>query len=67
MKDGEALWNNNWEKIGSLGEEFGFEWGGRWVDKEDRPHLQITFGFKERELFHRFTQGNTTNGLVNLN
>lgn len=32
-----------WEQIGSIGESFGLEWGGRWK-WPDRPHFQFTGG-----------------------
>ncbi len=38
----------NWERIpnyiGSLGDSFGFEWGGNWQSIIDYPHFQMTFG-----------------------
>ena len=50
---GQALWNNpNWDKIGKIGESFGFEWGGNWKSFKDRPHFQMT-------------NGNSVNNLLN--
>lgn len=48
LKNGVALWDNpNWEKIGKLGEKFGFTWGGRWKPiggKIDYPHFEDRLG-----------------------
>lgn len=32
------------EEVAKVGEEFGFEWGGRWSKFPDRPHFQIIGG-----------------------
>lgn len=51
MAGGVPLWNNpRWERIGRLGETFGFEWGGRWSGFKDRPHFQMTLGNSLEEL-----------------
>ncbi|MDX2284661.1 MAG: M15 family metallopeptidase [Bacteroidia bacterium] len=34
---------SRWEEIGVLGEQHGFEWGGRWT-RPDRPHFQMKLG-----------------------
>ena len=54
IQDGVPVWNNpQWEKIGRIGEEKGFEWGGRWRDIIDKPHFQKTFGFSAEELLEK--------------
>ena len=54
IQDGVPVWNNpQWEKIGRIGEERGFEWGGRWKDIIDKPHFQKTFGFSAEELLEK--------------
>ena len=30
-----------WDKIGSIGEGLGLEWGGNWKSFKDRPHFQL--------------------------
>ena len=48
---GVAFWDNRtksgiqlWTDIGSIGEELGLEWGGRWTRFPDMPHFQLTAG-----------------------
>lgn len=66
IKDGQALWNNpNWEKIAQLGESLGFEWGGRWKNK-DKPHFQMTFGKHHSELASLYKSGQREGEYVNL-
>lgn len=40
---GKALWNRRdlFTKAGEIAERLGLEWGGRWVGKEDMPHIQM--------------------------
>lgn len=44
--NGEWNWanNNEWEKLGLMGESLGLEWGGRFENLVDRPHFQLTNG-----------------------
>jgi hypothetical protein len=39
-----------------MAEDLGFEWGGRWPMK-DRPHLQMSFGYKWQYLFEFYVEG----------
>ena len=42
IKNGAALYSNpNWELIGTEGETFGLEWGGRFTSIVDKPHFQL--------------------------
>jgi hypothetical protein len=35
-------WNGaNWTRLGELAESVGLEWGGRWTNPVDRPHVQL--------------------------
>lgn len=48
---GSALWNNpNWDLIGRVGKNYGFDWGGDWISFVDKPHFQRTFGYSTSEL-----------------
>ena len=50
-KKGKAVWENkNWNRIGELGKQNGFEWGGDWKSFKDQPHFQITNGKKIRDF-----------------
>lgn len=49
--NGKAQWEGkNWEEIGHIGDYYGFEWGGRFMNFTDKPHFQMTFGKKCRDL-----------------
>lgn len=51
IRGGQAVWETeHWDAIGALGEECGFEWGGRWDSFPDRPHFQKTFGYTTAQL-----------------
>lgn len=43
LVDGKPAWNRKdlFTKVGELAEKIGLEWGGRWKDKEDMPHIQL--------------------------
>lgn len=45
--NGKAIWSNQslWNKIGSIGQSIGLEWGGSWQNFKDMPHLQYTLGY----------------------
>jgi peptidoglycan L-alanyl-D-glutamate endopeptidase CwlK len=46
--NGKCVWNDNdlWERCGTIAEECGLEWGGRWTKFVDKPHCQYTGGLK---------------------
>ncbi len=41
--NGKVVWNNDeiWEKCGKIAEMLGLEWGGRWKNFLDKPHIQM--------------------------
>lgn len=43
--EGLKPYDGNWELLGMLGEQLGFEWGGRWTSIVDKPHFELTFGY----------------------
>jgi hypothetical protein len=55
--DGNGLYDINWSVIGPMGESYGFEWGGNWTDFIDRPHFQMTLGYKKSEVRKLFENG----------
>jgi len=56
-KKGNWTWQSqNWQKLGELGEQFGFTWGGRWKGFPDSPHFQITYGKKTQELLQCYKE-----------
>lgn len=42
--------NKNWSIAGVIGESLGLEWGGRWTQFVDLPHLQYMFGLTIKQL-----------------
>lgn len=42
--------NKNWAIAGAIGESLGMEWGGRWKQFVDLPHLQFMFGLTIQQL-----------------
>jgi len=67
IKDGKALWTNpNWPKIGEIGRSFGFEWGGDWLGKADKPHFQMNFGQHHTELLAMYNDSQRTGEYINL-
>ena len=39
-----------WETLGTIGEKHGLEWGGRWKGFVDKPHFQMTKGYKLKDF-----------------
>ena len=39
-----------WETLGTIGEKHGLEWGGRWKGFVDKPHFQMTNGYKLKDF-----------------
>lgn len=47
--NGDWTWNSNqWNKLGEIGKNFGFTWGGDWTFK-DFPHFQMIGKLKSKE------------------
>ncbi|MCL2638146.1 MAG: M15 family metallopeptidase [Oscillospiraceae bacterium] len=67
MKDGVPLWEEtDWDKVGALGKQFGFEWGGDWASFVDRPHFEMSFGFSTSQFLQMYNDDKTTDGFVNI-
>ena len=67
IRDGAAIWNNEkWPQIGQMGKSFGFEWGGDWQGKIDKPHFQMTFGNNIAMLQNKYNAGNFEGDFVAL-
>ncbi|MCL2634385.1 MAG: D-alanyl-D-alanine carboxypeptidase family protein [Oscillospiraceae bacterium] len=67
IKDGEPLWEDtNWDFIGALGKQFGFEWGGEWIELIDKPHFQMTFDLSLSDLHKSYQNNDYTDGYVNI-
>ena len=45
IQPGEVGWDGDWDKVGCVGEEVGFVWGGRWrtntFPNGDKPHFEF--------------------------
>jgi len=40
----------DFDKIGKIGESLGLEWGGKFNSITDRPHFQVTLGYKLKDF-----------------
>lgn len=49
---GQAVWNDArmWKRIGDIGKQLGFVWGGDWKGFVDKPHFEMTQGLKFADL-----------------
>lgn len=54
-------YNTNWSEIGKIGKKAGFEWGGDWKSFSDKPHFQITFGYKTSQLKPKYIENEYIN------
>lgn len=43
-------YEGNWDKIGQLGKSLGFTWGGDFKSIKDRPHFELTLGYKTADF-----------------
>lgn len=60
IENGKANYKSkNWNKIGSLGKSFGFEWGGDWTSFIDKPHFQDRFGLTTAQARQRKSDNKT--------
>ena len=67
IKDGKALWRNpDWAKIGRLGKQYGFAWGGDWISFKDKPHFQRTYGKRVKQLHAMYVRGEKKGNYVTL-
>lgn len=59
FENGQPNWNATvalWTKIGVAAEHLGLEWGGRWHDPVDKPHLQLK-GLTVGQCFECYQRG----------
>lgn len=45
-----------WNELGSIAEEHGLIWGGRWKGLGDKPHLCINYGPSINDIYAFFTE-----------
>jgi peptidoglycan LD-endopeptidase CwlK len=50
------LYDGPWDRVGTIGESVGLEWGGHWRHP-DRPHFQNTLGWTIARLLKEYPQG----------
>lgn len=44
LRSGKPIWNASdpvWQQVGSIGEDLGLEWAGRWKRFKEYPHFQL--------------------------
>jgi len=65
--DNDKGYNADWTELGKMGEKLGLEWGGNWKSFIDKPHFQLTKGYKTSELLTLYNQNKTDkNGYVKI-
>lgn len=50
--DGGPSWDggHDWKLYGKIAKKHGFKWGGDWWNFQDRPHIEISFGYSTAKL-----------------
>ena len=67
IKNGKADWNSpNWNKIGKIGKDVGFKWGGDWTSFKDKPHFEMMFGNTINQIRDKYLDGDLINNYVNI-
>ena len=69
IKDGKIDWieqENVLPKIAPIGKKWGFEWGGDWKKIKDKPHFQMVFGKKTKELKKLYNDNNNDHTKIPL-
>ena len=67
LLNGQPNWNSTeWNKIGQIGKNNGFSWGGDWSGFVDKPHFQNMFGYSLAQLRQKVSNGDMTDNFVNL-
>lgn len=50
VDDGYNASDAKWDMLGTIGEELGFSWGGRWQNFPDKPHFELTLGYSLKDF-----------------
>ena len=50
MIDGKVNWNFDYKKLKPYADKYGIVWGGTFKSIVDKPHFEISFGFKPSQL-----------------
>jgi peptidoglycan L-alanyl-D-glutamate endopeptidase CwlK len=50
MVNGQPNWNFDYSKLKPIADRFGIEWGGTFKSIVDKPHFEISFGYKPSQL-----------------
>lgn len=50
IKEGYNASSQLWATLGEVGKRQGFEWGGEWESFVDKPHFQMTLGYKLKDF-----------------
>jgi hypothetical protein len=67
--NGKADWKasaETWNKIGKLGKELGFDWGGDWKGLVDKPHFEMQFGNTLAQLRQKYESGQKDGEYIKL-
>lgn len=50
MKDNKPQWDYDYSKLAAIAKRYNIAWGGDFKSLPDKPHFEITFGFKTSQL-----------------
>lgn len=50
LKDGKVNWDFDYSKLKVIADKYGIVWGGTFKSIVDKPHFEISFGFKTSQL-----------------
>lgn len=50
LKDGKVNWDFDYKKLKPYADKYGIVWGGTFKSIVDKPHFEISFGFKPSQL-----------------
>lgn len=53
MKGGQANWNFKYELLKQFAKKHGLTWGGEFKSIVDKPHFELTFGYKWQALLKK--------------
>lgn len=66
MRNGQANWSFNYDRLVPFAKKYGFYWGGWFKKIIDKPHFEKAFGYTGRELLAMEKAGKKIPGTIYL-